>query len=281
MRWEDERYVRVYTRDTATWKTLPWQARALLPLLMRKLDRAGLMELGGEGASGIAAVLDLPATVVRPGLAALVKKGVVVMTDTTLVMPNFLEAQEVQKSDALRKREQRERDRLKGMELQKVCPEVSRDVTNSHERSRDVTPVTFGHVLVTPSLAVPCRDVPTRAVPTPTTSPQKAAEPGWQPLVDALFEKFKAHRGVEPTPRGKDWKALQRLRGRIKLDDTEIILRWARGIQSTHKQRVDSFFDLDERWDALSTSGPPRDVRTSPLRAEDMKHSDVTGEIPF
>lgn len=72
MRWEDERYVRVYTRDTATWKTLPWQARALLPLLMRKLDRAGLMELGGEGASGIAAVLDLPATVVRPGLAALV-----------------------------------------------------------------------------------------------------------------------------------------------------------------------------------------------------------------
>ena len=34
MRWEDERYVRVYTRDTPEWCLLSWEARALFLLLL-------------------------------------------------------------------------------------------------------------------------------------------------------------------------------------------------------------------------------------------------------
>ena len=60
MRWEDERYVRLYTRDTATWKLLPWQAKCLLPLLLRKMDRAGTAEVGEPAGEGIAALTDMP-----------------------------------------------------------------------------------------------------------------------------------------------------------------------------------------------------------------------------
>lgn len=98
--------------------------------------------------------------------------------------------------------------------------------------------------------------------------------PGWKGLVDGLFSRFKAKRGTDPTPTGKDWKRLKALRERTKANDPEILLRWERGLVSAYKQRVDSFFDLDERWDALagtaSSTGPPVDIRKSPVRAEDV-----------
>jgi hypothetical protein len=53
MRWPDESYVKLYTRDTPTWRAMAWQARALLPLLMRKVDKAGLMECGSLGRGAI------------------------------------------------------------------------------------------------------------------------------------------------------------------------------------------------------------------------------------
>ena len=59
MRWEDENYVRLYTRDTTDWKLLSWEARALFVLLMRKLDRAGILELGRQS-GGQAALSELP-----------------------------------------------------------------------------------------------------------------------------------------------------------------------------------------------------------------------------
>jgi len=43
MDWSNERYVRVYTRDTAEYLALCWQAKALLSLLLRKCDRAGVV----------------------------------------------------------------------------------------------------------------------------------------------------------------------------------------------------------------------------------------------
>ena len=35
MRWEDERYVRIYTRDTPSWMLLSWDAQALFLQLLR------------------------------------------------------------------------------------------------------------------------------------------------------------------------------------------------------------------------------------------------------
>ena len=105
LRFEDERYVRLYTRDTVTWKLLPWQGKALLPLLLRKVDRAGVADLGDtEMAEGVAALTDLPIEVVEPGLDALILRGVVVVRLGRLIMPRYVEGQESIQTDAARKR---------------------------------------------------------------------------------------------------------------------------------------------------------------------------------
>jgi hypothetical protein len=66
MDWHDERYVRLYTRDTVNWKLMGWQARCLMPLLLRKADRAGCVDVGEDGAEGIAALVDIPVEVAEP-----------------------------------------------------------------------------------------------------------------------------------------------------------------------------------------------------------------------
>lgn len=138
MRWDDERYVRLYTRDTIGWRMLPWQARVLMPLLLRKVDRAGLLELDGHGAGGLALLLDIPLEIVSAGLEALISSGAVTVRDTTLLVPNFLEAQEANASDAQRKRDQRERDRAR-TRLESISK--SQCVTESHKVSQGVTPI--------------------------------------------------------------------------------------------------------------------------------------------
>ena len=40
MRFEDERFVRVYTRDTIAWLAMRWESRTVLSMLFRKVDRA-------------------------------------------------------------------------------------------------------------------------------------------------------------------------------------------------------------------------------------------------
>lgn len=111
MRWEDESYVKLYTRDTPTWKAMNWQARCVWPLLMRKLDKAGLMECGELGRSAVALMVELPDEVVIPGLERLEKLGVITWHGTTLEAPKFEEAQEAKKTELLKKRDQRQRAR--------------------------------------------------------------------------------------------------------------------------------------------------------------------------
>jgi hypothetical protein len=156
MRWEDERYVRIYTRDTPDWLALGWEAQALFVFTTRKCDRAGILELGRSGTRGLAALVVMPLEVVERALPILLSDGCVQMNGTTLVIPNFIEAQETPQSDAQRQREARARARDRAQ---------SRNVT---EASRNVTtvtdPVTPRHALVTPNCAVPCRAVPQSAL---------------------------------------------------------------------------------------------------------------------
>jgi hypothetical protein len=162
MRWEDERYVRLYTRDTVGWRMLPWQAKALLPLLMRKVDRAGLLELDDHGAAGLAHLVELPLEVVEVGLDALHRSKAVTLRDTTILLPNFLEAQEAHASDAQRKRDQRERARAQEKldEFVTLRDEKSQNVTKCHAESQPVTPIRS-----VPSLAVPNQPTNQTAAP--------------------------------------------------------------------------------------------------------------------
>lgn len=145
MRWCDERYVKLYSRDTPTWLAMRWEARALLPLLLRKLDNAGLMELGPLARNGVARMVDLPWEVVGPGLDDLERLGVIAWRGNTLEAPNFIEAQEARKTDAQRKRDQRSRDRdhARAQAIETIgvgCHTESHGVTRSHPPSPSPSP---------------------------------------------------------------------------------------------------------------------------------------------
>lgn len=177
MRYEDERYVRLYVRDTTTWKLLPWQAKCLLPLILRKLDRAGIADVGADATKGIAALVDVPVDFVAAALPELVGQGVFVLTGGQLVMPKYTTAQEARQSDKVRQQERRARARAAALgESENVSSNVthrdgpSRTVTERHTESHAVT---GGH---TPSHEVtPYRTVPSRAEP-PTPSGVGAGE---------------------------------------------------------------------------------------------------------
>lgn len=178
MDWSNERYVRVYTRDTTTWKLLDWRARTVLLHLFRKVDRAGVLDVGEDGLFGLAAVLELPMEVVEPGIEQLARSRgqsapTVARTATAFVLPRFLEAQEAAMSDSQRKRESRSRRRdlaLKPSHGVTGCDtspnRTIRDETepighetgrNGHSRSQDVTPI-----LSDPNRSDPIRSGPSR-----------------------------------------------------------------------------------------------------------------------
>jgi hypothetical protein len=93
----NEPYVRLYTRDTATWAHLKWEARAVFPSLMRKLERHGTYDLGRWGFQGLASVIRMPEDVTVTGVTNLIEEGVVVQNGSVLMVPNFLEAQSAQR----------------------------------------------------------------------------------------------------------------------------------------------------------------------------------------
>lgn len=166
MRFEDERYVRLYTRDTTTWLMLSWQARFVLMSLLRKVDRAGILDVGEDGVDGLATVIGVPRDIVDAGLPHLIRRGAIEERNGTYIMPRFLEAQECTKSDSQRKREQRERDR----EIAQSQPKLPVFKVSSHEIQDTVT---IGHSV--PPVTVP-------PVPNLTTPEVSAAKDPKQPL---------------------------------------------------------------------------------------------------
>ena len=111
MDWSDERYVRLYTRDTATWNSLEWEGQTVLMHLLRKIDRAGVMDFEDDVTEAIHHVTRLPMHVIEAGLPRMIKKKVVEVTGQTLVFVNFIEAQEAHASQKHRAAEYRARRR--------------------------------------------------------------------------------------------------------------------------------------------------------------------------
>lgn len=151
MDWENERWIKVYTRDTVTWKLLSWEAQGLFLCLLRRVDRAGVLDLSGRDApKALAALLDWPVEVVDRALPELADSGTIeYINQGQLVVPNFIEAQEAKPTDAQRKRESRarRRDRARLAESVPMRDGVSQIVTvghrNDHHRhtqSHAVTP---------------------------------------------------------------------------------------------------------------------------------------------
>lgn len=134
LNWADERFVKMYTRDTVNWVRLSYDARSLFMHLIRKVDRAGVLEVGVDGEEGIAALLAAPLDTVRTALVELRDRGTIQVKDGNLVIPNFLEAQESRMSDSLRQSELRARRRDTARHT------ATGDVTGCHTALESVTP---------------------------------------------------------------------------------------------------------------------------------------------
>lgn len=218
MDWSNECYVRLYSRDTKTWKKLGWEGQAVLSLIMRKLDRAGLMD-DVRDADDVAVMLanGMPTEIVEVGLSRLLREQVFMITEKGLLMPNFIEAQEAKKSDPQRQREARERKRalsrfvtdvngIRSSETENRSPE-SQPVTACHSLSQPVTLTSADPVLCSALPSLPLHNRPgsqevvvvDQKVPCPAdlrlTQDQRGALetsmiPGW--AIDEITNSFVA-----------------------------------------------------------------------------------------
>jgi hypothetical protein len=95
MDFSDERYVRLFVRDTPTWLSWPWEARAVHPSLLRKLDRSGRIEWPTRlsAAKAIAAVVSFPESVVETALEGMLETETIVIGAGWLEMPKYIEGQ--------------------------------------------------------------------------------------------------------------------------------------------------------------------------------------------
>lgn len=191
MDFEDERYVRLYVRDTGTWASWRWEARAVLPLLLRKLDRGGRFEWPpGDDAMSLAAILMMPVKVVTVGLRELARTGTIELGDGWLRMPNFVVGQNAKsraKTGAERTAEHRAR-KASQVGLVTLGDDALRKVTN-----------------VTPSPALP---QPSSTPPTPwrgkraaskRSSAPKTVDLRVAPVLDAI-DRERVRHSLRPLP---------------------------------------------------------------------------------
>lgn len=173
MNFEDESYVRLYTRDTPTWLRLGFEGQAILALLLRKVDRAGVVDGIVDAVADVALVLGAPMAFAQLGMARLLACGTVEHRGERLVLPRFFEAQTATKSDKVRAREARARRRDLGR------PEVIRAmgfadgvdaVTPRDLPSREHAKRPSPSRAVTPSLAEPNSAQPNQAKHTDLTT---------------------------------------------------------------------------------------------------------------
>lgn len=122
--WSEERWVKLYTRDSAPWLALDWRARGLWCLLQRVCDRRGYIELGLAGKRVLGVLLRADEASVSEPLSELVSMGMVEEVEGGIRLVGFEDQQGARSSDAARQRAKRER---------------SKPVTQSHTASRDVT----------------------------------------------------------------------------------------------------------------------------------------------
>ena len=133
-----EEWIKVYTRDTASWRCTSLAARGLALELSRNMGRfSDEISLGARGLRAVAGLVNAPWEEVEPLLTELLRDARLEYYPDRQVLrdPEHLVRQEAVTSDAQRKRDSRARGRMQ--------------VTRGHDESRDaghVSPqVTLGH----------------------------------------------------------------------------------------------------------------------------------------
>lgn len=137
MDWENEDWVKLYTRDTADLLAIGPEGRLVWYEMLRKVDRAGVIDTAGD-LEILPELLRVPIPMFEVGWARIVARNMVEIRPTAILIPNFDDAQRSRQSDAQRQKASRERRRarVRAQELQAGTPSV----TNCDEsESQNVT----------------------------------------------------------------------------------------------------------------------------------------------
>jgi len=240
MDWSNEAYVRVYTRDTADYQVLSWQARGLWLELLRKADRSGVIQTA-HGTRGIAALLRWPVDVIEPALGELLKDGCVLASESPsgLVIPNFIDAQEAKKSDRLRQELSR-----KNRNVTSRDSSVTKRDSDVTKRDQTSQPVTGGHAVsqdVTLCCALPSVALQGIAVLKKKRS-ASPAPPGAQLGIDSFHSYFvRTHGGEKPS---WDPRNLKRMHDLVRVRGVETVVRRLEILESSPPKWPDPPWDL-------------------------------------
>ena len=285
----NERFVLLYTRDTTTWKLLDWEARAVLMFLLRKVDRAGVLDVGGEGIEGLAAVLEVPADVVDRAMPKLVSKQTVASTGSAFVLPNFLEAQETPRSDKQRQRDSR--DRRRSIALSRNVTIESRNVTDGHEMGPNVTRGHTASQPVTPTQTDPTQPKPEREpLARDPSPPAPAPEPGAPGEIGRLMDiavdgMNTARKKLDPASRPigehDDQPGREQLRNRLRSTSVErrepdlklalsVLISEAVATGDVSKLRL-GMLGGPAAWPRLLAGSPKPPARAGPRSANDRQ----------
>jgi len=238
MDWSNERWVKLYTRDTMTAIRMGWQGRALLHELLRKVDRAGCMDGVIDPVADLAAFTGLPEDVVKVGLERLTRvhdeeRATVEVNGHCLVIPNFIEAQESVKSDKQRQKDLRERRRAEFMSRSVTAPsqnviEPSRAVTPCHDASRrdkTIQEETIQEETIQEETNIVGPAEPTtrgKASPKPKKKAPKHP-PGWSvPVWNAYSKAYEQRHGVAPVSGAQNYALCTKLREALGDDAIEV-----------------------------------------------------------
>jgi hypothetical protein len=152
---EDERYVRLYTRDTPRWISWRWETRAVFEELLRKVDRTGRIEWPARvGTKALAESLRIPHRVVAAALEQLAEQDgpndtpTIVLGAGWLTLTKYVEGQNAKSramTGAERTAEWRARQNGSGQRSIAECD----DASQRDDDCDDVTP--SGAVLTQPT----------------------------------------------------------------------------------------------------------------------------------
>lgn len=204
MDFANERYVRVFTRDTMRWLMLSMEAQGLYCLMIRKADRSGVIEFGGAGKRAVAVVVGHPtrASDVESMLDELAASGLIRLADDSLCFVDFIDSQEAVQSDRQRQKESRER--------RGVRSQASRNVTDCHASTGRVTKCHSSLASQTSQPDQPI-DIPPSAGVSTGDAKGKGADPRHGPFMAAWAEAHQTHR-MEPAILGAaDGASVKRL----------------------------------------------------------------------
>jgi HNH endonuclease len=94
MNFEDEDFVRVYTRETPTWLALGFEGQTALMHLLRKCNSSGKIEINNHSAGEAAMRLTrMPLDFANEGVRRLLEHGVLEQHPGYLLFPRFIAAQ--------------------------------------------------------------------------------------------------------------------------------------------------------------------------------------------